>query len=139
MTSKEKKQYLSRYKKLDNEIDRKLEECQKWHDKAEKITPTISDMPKSNSGSNKIESAVERIIDLENELNEKIDCLVALRRNIESDISSVEDDTLRTLLEYRYIDGMTWEEVAVKMNFNYRWVLRLHGRALTKLAIESHI
>lgn len=139
MTSQEKKQYLSKYQNLDSMINRKLEECEKWRDLAEKITPTLSDMPKSQISGNRVESAVEHIVELEQEINRSVDELVKLRKDIESSLKTVKDDTLRKLLEYRYIDGMKWEEVAVKMKFDYRWVLRLHGKALTQLAIESHI
>ena len=50
----------------------------------------------------------------------------------------LEDGRLRDVMRYRYIDGMKWEQIAVVMRLDYRWVLRLHGRALCKLTIESH-
>lgn len=34
------------------------------------------------------------------------------------------------------INGMSWEKVAVKMNYSYRHTTRLHGIALQKLKIE---
>lgn len=133
MTSQEKKAYLSKYKFLDNAINQKLEECEKWRAMAEKITPTLSDMPKSQSGANRIETAVEHIAQLEEEINKKVDELVRIRRNIEDSLQSVKDDTLRNLLEYRYIYGLTWEQIAVKMNYSYRNVTRMHGKALSVL------
>lgn len=133
MTSQEKKKYLSKYQNLDSMINRKLEECEKWRDLAEKITPTLSDMPKSQISGNRVESAVEHIVELEQEINRSVDELVKLRKDIESSLQTVKDDTLRKLLEYRYIDGMTWEEIAVKMNYTYQWVCELHGRALQQL------
>ena len=33
---------------------------------------------------------------------------------METAIATVEDKTLQLLLQYRYIDGMTWEQIAVK-------------------------
>lgn len=63
---------------------------------------------------------------------------VALCRQIEAAIDALPDGRQRLLLRLRYIDGRTWEQIAVRMALDYRWVLRLHGRALEQLAIESH-
>lgn len=43
------------------------------------------------------------------------------------------DPVARTLLRYRYIDGMKWEDICVKMNYSWRQTHRLHGEALKKL------
>lgn len=39
----------------------------------------------------------------------------------------------RTLIRLYYIDGLTWEQVAVKMNYSWRQVHRIHGAALAQL------
>lgn len=39
----------------------------------------------------------------------------------------------RTLIRLYYIDGLTWEQVAVKMNYSWRQVHRIHGTALAEL------
>ncbi len=53
-----------------------------------------------------------------------------LRRQIALAISAVPERRLRLLLEYRYIDDLTWEQVASALTSDYRWTLRLHDRAL---------
>jgi len=35
-------------------------------------------------------------------------------------------------LTYRYINGKTWEEIAVEMHYTYKWVHVLHGQALAE-------
>lgn len=135
MTSQEKITYLKRYRTIDALINRKIEECQKWRDVALKITPTLSDMPKAHNGTNQTEIAVEHIIEIEREINESIDELVKIRKNIEKALAAIKDDTYRRLLEYRYIDGMTWEQIAIEMHYSYQWICKLHGRALLKLKI----
>ena len=44
----------------------------------------------------------------------------------------------REILIRRYISGQKWERIAVEIHLEYRWVLRLHGKALQKLTPESH-
>ena len=56
-----------------------------------------------------------------------------LRFAIEQSIAGVKDQRLRLLLEYRYIDGMTWERIAELFNFDTRWLLRLHKKALAQV------
>ena len=139
MTNKDKKKWLLEYRKLDQDIERDMEELQRWKSRAEKITSSVSDMPKGGNQGDRLQLAVDRICELGERLNGKIDAAVKRRKEMEAAIATVEDRTLQLLLRYRYIDGMTWEQIAVKMNYDYRWTLRLHGRALTRLTIESHI
>lgn len=40
------------------------------------------------------------------------------------------------LIELHYFVGLTWERVAVEMNYNWRWCIRLHDRALEKMREE---
>ena len=100
---------------------------------------TTLEVPSRKDHIFRLQLAVDRICELEERLNGKIDAAVKRRKEMEAAIATVEDRTLQLLLRYRYIDGMTWEQIAVKMNYDYRWTLRLHGRALTRLTIESHI
>ena len=64
--------------------------------------------------------------------------MLEMREQIEGLIDKVEDQTLQTLLKYRYISGLRWEEIAVKMNYSYRSVCYLHIRALKMIKESSH-
>ena len=135
MTNQEKKKYLNQYAKANREIDRKVEELAVWRSKALKVTPVITDAPKSNGGENKLQSAVERIMAIEDEINRNIDELVLLQRETESLIEMLDDTTLQTILKYRYINGLTWEQIAVRMDYSYMHITRLHGKALSALKL----
>lgn len=139
MTNQEKKKWLLEYRRLEQNIERDMEELQRLESRAEKITSMVSDMPKGSQQGDSLQRSVEKICELKVSLNQRIDAAVEKRKEIETVIETLEDKTLQLLLRYRYIDGMTWEQIAVKMRYDYRWVLRLHGRALERLTIESHI
>lgn len=134
MTNEEKKQYLKAYRRLQNDIDQKLGECEKWRCLAEKATAVISNTPKGH-GANRIESAVEHVIVLEKQIDEEIDQLISLRRKIEKAIYGIPDNTLRMIMKYRYIDGDTWEAIAEKIHYSYRNVCYMHGKALNLINI----
>ncbi len=127
--------WLNRYRKLDKEMGRKCEELSHWRSRATKITPALTGMPGGGAAGDRIQDAVEKIVALEGEINVEIDRLLQVRGEIEKAIKTVPDDTLRTLLELRYIDGLTWEKIAVKLDKSYQWICELHGRALKKINI----
>lgn len=43
------------------------------------------------------------------------------------------DPTERKLARLRYIEGLTWEEVCVEMNYSWKQVHRIHSRILNTL------
>ena len=140
MTTEEVKTWLRSYRYLKSEAERLEEELAYWRSKAEKMTRELSGMPSGSGGGDKVPACVEKIWELERELNAKLSDIVEQRQAIERAIESLPNKQ-KQLMHYRYIDGMKWEKVAVEMNLEYRWVLRIHGRALQeicKLTMESH-
>ena len=136
MTSQEKKAWLGRYRQLDQRIGQLAEEISLWRSRAQKITPSYEGQPRGG-GEDRLQSAVEMILQLEKEADREIDALVGLKGEIHRAIRTVEDPTLRLLLEYRYIHGLTWEQVAERMGYDQRWVYRLHGKALNCLEVQT--
>ena len=61
---------------------------------------------------------------------------IAVRKEIESSINSLEKEKERMVLWLRYIKFYSWERVAVEMNYNYDHVIRIHGCALEHLNIK---
>ena len=137
MTAKE---YLRQYGQLKREVLRLIDERQRWVDLATRITPAYSDTPKGGqSGDGKIPAAVERIIEQEEKIDARFRELMAVLDEIEGKIAGIEDGRQREILRRRYIAGQKWEEIAKEMHLDYRWVLRLHGRALQKIEAETKI
>lgn len=133
-----KKEFLNQYLNAEKEIGIKLDQIARLRELSTKITQTLTpDKVKSNS-ENRLESSVSKIVDIEREMGASIDQLERTRLQVESVINSVPNVKQRNVLRLRYISGMKWEQIAVKLNYDYRWVLRLHGKALNKIAIESH-
>ena len=139
MQYQEKIRFLQRYRTNELEIERLDEEIMRWSSKACKITPSYAGMPNVGGTSDKIQDAVEAISILQEELAQLVVDGIELRHKIESCIDAIQDPRHRQLLRYRYIDCKKWEQIAVLMNYNYRWVLRMHKIAIKNLAIESHM
>jgi hypothetical protein len=137
MTSQDKKHWLGRYQSIKRQIKSKMDEIERLKSWGTKITPTLSDMPKGGDSSNKIEIMTERIDEIERQMSEELQRLVNTRAEIEIAIQGVDEETYREVLERRYIIGEHWEQIAVNMDYDYRWVLRLHGKALSKIEIKE--
>lgn len=75
---------------------------------------------------------IEKIVDLECEVNKHISELISLRENYKSKIKSV-DDEYGTLLNLRYIQCLKWNEIAKIMHRSQQTIYRLHGEALEKI------
>ncbi|MCC8160103.1 MAG: DUF1492 domain-containing protein [Oscillospiraceae bacterium] len=64
-------------------------------------------------------------------IDKRIDELYAVKREILTVISEVDDAALRTLLIAKYINGKTWEKIAENMCYSeYHVKRRLHSQAL---------
>lgn len=140
MTTEEVKAWLQSYRFLKSDVERLEEELVYWHSKSEKMTRAMSGMPSGSGDGDQVSSSVEKIMELESQLEDKLSRMVEQRRKIEELIASLPERQQQVLYA-RYIDGLTWKQVSQKMYLEYRWVLKIHGRALreiSKLTIESH-
>lgn len=137
MTNQDKIAWLRRYREAVAEQDRLMGEIAQWRSLAEKVSPTLSGMPAGGGGPGRMIAAVEHINALEAELAEQIVERVSARREIGQAIGRVPDERLARLLRLRYIDGMTWEKIAVQMDMTYQWVCKLHGKSLELIVIDN--
>ena len=48
-------------------------------------------------------------------------------------INSLDNFQERIVLQYRYVNGKTFEAIAEQMSYDIRQITRIHGRALRKL------
>ena len=133
MNSQEKKAYLMRYLYAKCRFQDLSDEMIRIRSDAERITPMITDMPGGARVSDRIANAVERLTACADELEQEAENMRQAMQEIYAVIRKVPDDTMRRLLLLRYIDGYTWEQVAVMMNYSYRNICYLHGKALDQI------
>ena len=135
MTAKE---YLSQARFLDNRINSKIQQVSSLNELATKCTATISDMPHSpNKANSTMADAVCKIIDLQEEINKDIDRLVDLKREIMGVIKAVPNVEYQTILEKRYLCFISWEQIAVDMNYSMQHIHRMHSSALKEIVVPK--
>ncbi len=128
------KEYLSQIQKCDRLINNKLETIAVLRCLVTSVKINLkSDAVQSSGTKDTMASTVDRIVDLEREIDADIDRLVNLKREVMSVIDKVEDPVLVDILYKRYFHYEKFEEIAIEMNYSYRQVTRLHGQALQEV------
>lgn len=67
-------------------------------------------------------------------MNAQWDALIALREEARARIALLADGRYREVLMRRYLQGESWEQVAVGMGYGYHHIHKIHGRALNKFS-----
>lgn len=128
------KEYLSQAKFLDQRINSKIQQVAALNDLATKATSTLTGMPRNpNHATSSMEDVIAKIIDLQAEINNDIDTLVDLKRSLSKTIKAVDSPEYQTVLEKRYLCFQSWEQIAVEMGYDLRWLYRIHGKALEEV------
>ena len=131
------KQYLNRARRIDMEIDSLLLMVQATRESLESITQNYEgDVTTGTKNPHKF----DRLVELESLVDKKIDNLIEVKMEILDTISQVDDGTQRELLTLYYTTKdkvtnkpLTWEQVAVKMNYSWRRVMEFHSSALQEV------
>lgn len=124
------KDFLRRPEKLELKLKNKMAEREQLHTLALRVTAGMGgERVKSSGSGQKMSSAVEKMVDMDEEINSLVDELVGIKREIASVIEQLTP-TEYDLLHKRYIQGMTFYEIANQRGKVYSWVTTVHGRAL---------
>jgi DNA-directed RNA polymerase specialized sigma subunit len=125
------KAYLRKIELLDAHINNRLNDLHTLRTLATKITATISTVAVTgSSGQDKLGDAVAKIVDLQEEINQKIDRFVDMKREISMVLEKVKDPDQVKVLHKRYFEYKPWERIACEMNYSFRNVCYIHGKAL---------
>lgn len=128
----EAKDYLMNVKRLDAQINVRLSEKDDMKEKLLHITPTLS-LDKGSGGGgtqDKVAGIIAKMIDLESQITADIDRYADMKQEALALLDRMENPVYMTLLHRRYFLHETFERIAIDMNYSWRWVTKLHGRAL---------
>ncbi len=125
------KEYLQQYRDAVRKVSAAQDHLDELRAMATRITPNYgAEGGGTHQTGDKLGEAVARIIEAESRVSDELELLEATEREVIRTINDVQDGTLSTLLYERYINGKTWEQIAVCMNYSYRQITRMHGAAL---------
>nr|DAE65826.1 MAG TPA: Protein of unknown function (DUF1492) [Bacteriophage sp.] len=125
------KDYLSQVSRLNKMINNKLSEISQLRELSVSISAIGNDEKVQTSPNfDKIGTAIAKIDELENNLDKMIDEYLVKRERIIAQIDTMEEESVYQILFSRYIEKKTFEKIATEMEYSWRQIVRLHGKAL---------
>lgn len=130
------KEYLSQTYRLNELINSNLREIGRLRSLLCSLSvQSDGKVDKSPAADAPFTRTVEKIIDLENDINSQIDELVCVQKEIRQVIEAVEDKDERLVLRLRYVEHCSWEEISKRMSFSLTQCHRIHRNALKNVKI----
>ena len=129
-----KKRYLLGYRdalRKQKVIEEEIREL-----RLKKMLPSLTQdgMPHGSGGSD-MSGYAAKLDELLRDLDAQAQHCIDIRREIAGKIEAMQDETEKLVLRLRYMHGKKWEEIAVEMDYGYRNVLKLHGKALSHFEV----
>lgn len=135
------KDYLARYRWITNSIEAKRAQTEKLREQARTVGGVNSTGTRSSQPYDRVGEITAKIVDLEREINEEIARSIDVQREIRAVIAEIPDERGRVLFELYYLNCLSLERAAEKLNLSLRQTLRLHKKYLSfcENVIECHI
>lgn len=139
MTNREKKQILLQFGEIDRHIRELQGELSLWRSRAANVSAVMSPEPKgAGFTGGRLERSVERLIDIERQIEEETDQLYRLRQKITSAVRELTDMRERRIIYLCYIGKISaggykrlkLVQIAEEMNYSEKHIRRLHSAAL---------
>ena len=132
------KAYMEEAERLRHRLFRKEHEIDCIRQSAEGMVGKGGDSPKTVSPEpHKMEIAVEKILSLEEEIEETKMELQHLMHEMRKQIQKVADADARDLLTKRYLEFKPWKVVASELDYSVQHIYYLHNKALEKLRVHQ--
>lgn len=77
----------------------------------------------------KLAEAMDELSKLHREAIDKQTDQVKKMQELLADIDSIEDDLLRDIMQRRYVEDQSWDDIARYYNYTWRHIQRLHKEA----------
>ena len=128
MTTKE---YLNQISRLNRMINNKLSELAELKELSKSISAVSNkERVQTSMEQDKIGNTISKIDEMEREIDKMIDSYSDKRKHIIGQIDSMEDENSYDILFSRYIEKKSFELIAIEMDYSWRQIIRLHGKAL---------
>lgn len=132
------KQELQQYASLKRETEQITEELTRLKSQLMSAKgQIITDMPRCQGDDDKMLTGITKLLELQDRYNNKLYSLCIRQIEIEQSLDSLSTEE-RTLMRYRYIDGLKWEKICNKMGYAWAQIHRKHKAALEKIKMIHH-
>lgn len=136
MTAKE---YLQQAYRLNELIDSDVQELERLRELAGKVGGSNfgERVQTSRNAEPSFVKYLGDIIEMEEKLQKELYELVMLKKQMLSALEKMNNRDERLLLTYRYMDNVSWEEIAGNLSVSMRTVHRIHSSALQNFQVPE--
>lgn len=92
----------------------------------------------SSTGEARFVKALEKVDEIQEQVNRELNDLLALKKQIESVIHQVGNEEYELVLSYRYLQNKSWAEIADQLYVGKTTVKRWHGKAIQMIILPEH-
>jgi DNA-directed RNA polymerase specialized sigma subunit len=124
------KQWLGRARFIDREIALLQKTKEETRDKLTKITQSYES---DGAQVSKDQHKFDRLVELENMIDQKVDELTDTKKEIMQVIFRLEDRRQKMVLISYYIRMKTFEQIAVEMNYSFRQITNIRRRGIMEV------
>lgn len=126
----EPKEYLKRIEYINDDINSRLREKSELKRAMAVRTSAVTDVKVQESRTGRYDDKYMRYFEVAESIDERIDELVELKMKISNEIDLIDDPLYRLILRNRYINLLTFEDIASMLNKSIRYIYQVHGDAL---------
>ena len=136
MTNKE---FMKRAFEIDRRLKARRRRLEYLRSRIAASSPQVTGIPKTSPiVTSVMEEQAVRILDLEMCIQKDERDLAVVRQEIKESIDAIRNETLSTILQMRYLDYMTWEDIMASLDYCRSYLYELHGRALRSIRQMNH-
>ena len=132
-----KKEYLSDMLRLDRHIRFTTEEIKRLNESLQSYLVASKNIEKVIPSVDPSMGYFETFKMLYIKMNENLKKSIEKQTKVFTAIEKVESSKHKMLLELRYLEHQTWEDIALIMKYSTRQVMRLHDEAIEMLDLET--
>lgn len=123
------KQYLNQIKFADNHINNLKAEKDRLFTMATSTSCELSERVQSSGGGDNMEKSIIKMIEIQNEIDEKIYEYIGLKRCVIWEIETIENNLHYDILFKRYVEYKDFVTIAKELGYSYQYIINEHGIA----------
>ena len=121
---------LDEYRIISEQIESLLLQREELMTTRNRITASLNGMPRAGNDPHKMEIWIDKLIAIDNELDKEIDKLFKSNAFTRAKINELPTSRMKNAMLFHYINGLSWQETADRMNYSIQRVYQWRAMAL---------
>ena len=127
------KRELQDYRSMSKELERFEQKIIETRRRAENARSVKWSYTPSGTERRDFTDIVDELMELQEQYNRRAKEIIARQVRIEAAIAGLADPVERAVMGYRYVDGLSWEQICVKVAYSWNRVHHHHRKALENI------